>query len=199
MAATIKPAKTSCTGWPNSNTTKSKYELTVTKNTLLDELFDQDVTNYQISVKVDQDVEDIMDSQDSEAPVAFSNNNFFTSLDRLNRIKINSIINAVGVVISIEAEVKSIQTWYDTKCTIKNFKVSDLSKQEVNVALWGSEGDCFNYKLGSIICFEGVKLTSFSGFSLSVLRSTVRKDVTGQQEYAALSKYWDSHYLNPNK
>lgn len=194
----MKHSKVGFSGWPNSDLFKrSKFEIISLKNTVFTELFHQDLENYKINCEEVLEPEDIMDSQDSN-PSPFPSK-FFTTFDKFNCININSIINAIGVVISIESGVKTFTTKYDAKCTIKNFKVSDLSKQEVNVALWGEEGDTFSYKLGSIILFEGVKLTNFAGFSLSVLRTTKRKDVSDQQEYSKLSHYWDNHYLNPNK
>jgi hypothetical protein len=119
----------------------------------------------------------------------------FTKLDQLSSLKLNSFINVLGVILSIDPNLKQIDSKSSPGTPLKliNFKLGDTSSNEVNIAMWGAEAENFNFKPGMVLKLEKVKITNFGGYTLSVLRHSMVENITDLEISSSLRKYWSTH------
>ncbi len=121
----------------------------------------------------------------------------FTKLDQLSSKELYSFINVMGVILSIDPNLKQIESKSSpgTPLNFINFKLGDTTLNEVYVAMWGAEAENFNYSPGTVLKIEKVKLTNYGGFTLSVLRHSKVENITDLEISLCLRKYWSSHQL----
>ncbi len=159
----------------------------MTKDTEITELDDQNESDYEI-VEPEITLPEANDITVTGLP--------FTKFDQFPKIKVGSLINVIGVIISVDSTMKEITTKTGEGLKLKNFKISDLTKQEINCAIWGAQAESFSYLPGIVLKLETVKLTSYGGFSLSLLRNTIIEDITDKDLGSKLNDYWCKHYMN---
>lgn len=118
-----------------------------------------------------------------------------TQLNALQHVQINSNINVKGVIIYVDIKLKELIKNGKT-IKIRNFKISDLSNCEVNVALWGDQAVNFSYLPGTVLEISSCQLTNYGGFSLSIRRMTTIQNISDFESADELKHYWTGHYMN---
>ncbi len=151
---------------------------------------DQDQNDYEIS-----DFVIIKPAAELVAEIKHNYFEKFTKIDLLPSLKINSFINVIGVIMSVDNDLREIET-KQGPLKILNFIIGDTSGKEVKVAMWGDDAINFKSKQGEVLKIEKAKLTSFGGFSLSILRLSTVENVTNLEIASCLRKYWSTHPLN---
>lgn len=122
--------------------------------------------------------------------------NQFRKLNELATAPLNSFINVIGIVISVDCFLKDIDT-KNGPLKLRNFIISDLSDTEISVALWGNQAEKFSYLPGTILEFKSIKLTKyFHKFSLSIQRGTLFDVLTDCDMADKLDKFWSVHKMN---
>lgn len=175
----------------------AKFEIVVTNETTFDELVDQDSDDYEI-INLEIYHFNKAPAAASEQAAAIKHNFFerFTKLDQLAAMKVNSFLNVIAVIVSVDPQLKGINSRATgTSLSLLNFVIGDTSLKEVKVAIWGAEAENFAYKAGDILTIEEAKLTSFGGLTLSVMRNTRIEDVTDLEIASCLRKFWSTHPL----
>ena len=116
---------------------------------------------------------------------------YFIPLDRLGMVN-KRFVEVMGIILEIDEFSKQQET-QTTDIQLRRFKLIDMTRTIVSVALWGKEAENFNYPVGTIIMLNNCKLTNFRGVSLSVHRSTFLTEVhknTTHRLGRKLFKWW---------
>ncbi len=87
-------------------------------------------------------------------------------------------MNVVGLIIEIDEEVRYIKSKHFEALSVRNFLISDQSKKTIKCAIWGNQADDFNIPIGTVIKIEQAKLTTYGGYSLSILRTSIIKNIS---------------------
>jgi hypothetical protein len=191
----VKDSRRTLSSWVGIGN-ESKYEIHVTSETSFELLEDQNSEDYEIAEKAE--------IKSYQAPINDSETiipcfDKFVKLDRLETLKPNSFISVIGVIISVEHNLKDIITRANPGeiLKLKNFKLTDTTNREVNCAVWGQEAIIFGYEPGTILKIEEAKLTTYGGYSLSILRHSRIQDISHLPVSSVLKVLWSKHYLNP--
>ena len=124
----------------------------------------------------------------------------FTPLDRLGMVK-KRCVEVMGVILEIEQCAKEQET-QTININVRRFKLIDMTRTIISVALWGKEADEFNFKIGTIVMLNNCTLTNFRGVSLSVHKSTFLTEVHKQTTHRLgrkLFKWWNEYSLELEK
>jgi hypothetical protein len=190
----VKDARSIMQCWEGIGNT-AKFEIVVTSETTFDRLVDQDPDDFEI---INPEVFHYSMAPAAEQVTAIAHNFFerFTKLDQLASMKVNSFLNVIGVILSVDAQLKGINSRASgASLSLLNFVIGDTSLKEVKVAVWGAEAENFAYRPGDILTIDETKLTSFGGLTLSVLRNTRIENVTDLEVASCLRKFWAAHPL----
>ncbi|RXG65009.1 Replication protein A 70 kDa DNA-binding subunit [Armadillidium vulgare] len=96
----------------------------------------------------------------------------FVSIDQLEKVERDTTIDVIGICKEV-AEVSTItQKTTGKELKKRDIQIVDDSGKEVRLTLWGERAENFDGSLNPIIAAKGVKVSDFSGKSLSFLSSS---------------------------
>jgi hypothetical protein len=174
----IKTAKSTCSAWNSSNC--SKYEIMLTKYTQIHQI-NCDQSKYVPSESTTVDEE--MDPQEK----LHGYFEYFTPISQLRNKKIGSLVDVCGTIESIVSGTRSIERQNGKSLAVKNFTVHDSSYFSIEVAMWGLEAEYFDMNVGDVIEMRKMKLTNYSGLSLSKLVISSIKEIGAMNNQVVLN------------
>lgn len=187
----IKSAKRSCKGWPNISNC-SDYEIFITAHTTIELLPDQNPIEYETD-EIKKDANEFMIK--NEQSIDFFK---YRKLNELSSVVLNSFINVIGVILSVDRELKNIDT-KNGPLKLRNFLISDITEAEISVALWGTQAEDFCHPPGTVLEFRSIKLTKYyHKFSLSIQRSTFF-EIVDRPDSSELKDFWSKHKMNVSR
>ncbi len=160
------PKKLSLRTWANPN--NIDYDVTINKNTLI-EFFEAKSCSEEIKV-TEKENDDFKENKTNKI-----NDGFYKIKDLINvnltKFKnLQPTVNVIGIIESIN-ELKSIDT-KNGPIDCLNFCLIDDEGIYVNCAMWGKQASYFKYKVGQVLIFRNVRVTSYGGCSLSIEKIT---------------------------
>lgn len=131
--------------------------------------------DYELNFERDTEVEKAED-QDNAPQIRYN----FVKIASVETVEKDAIIDALGIL----KEVGDVTT-ITSKTTNKDFEkreltIADDSQTSIRVTIWGNTAKSFEAPLESVLAFKGVKVSDFSGRSLSLLSSgsmTIEPDI----------------------
>ena len=187
------PKKLSLRTWANPN--NIDYDVTITRNTLI-EFFEAKSCSEEIKV-TEKENDDFKENKTNKI-----NDGFYKIKDLINvnltKFKnLQPTVNVIGIIESIN-ELKSIDT-KNGPIDCLNFCLIDDEGIYVNCAMWGKQASYFKYKVGQVLIFRNVRVTSYGGCSLSIEKITEISlkpaDSNEEQYYKELEKWWSVWWI----
>jgi replication factor A1 len=149
--------------------------------------FNQSNNDYELTFEKDTGIEKAHD-QTNVPSVKYN----FTSIEDLQRVDKDTVIDCIGVVTNI-GEVGSIVGKSSGKPFDKReITIADETRHEVRLTLWGDTATTFDVPLESIIACKGLKVSDFGGRSLSLLSSGSMQTNPDIEESHRLRGWYDA-------
>lgn len=122
----------------------------------------------------------------------------FTKLNELIYAKPNSFVDVIGIVCEIGALGKMNET---SKLSLRNIKLIDEANIPISVAFWGKQAEDFSFLIGTCLLINKIKVTTFGGVSLSVMRTTSLIEIKHTYQIASANRIfaWWTNRNNPNE
>lgn len=201
--SSIKYSKKSFKAW--SDDLFSNFDIIVNSATVFEHVPDEQILMSEINLQPEKDSSTILVETPKVSCQSEPKNSFIT-LSQLILQKNKSIVDVIGVICSI-GKLDSINRIKGKNLEVRRIKIIDQTSQPITVAFWGRQAkDIINdIKLGDIYMFKGAELTSYAGYSLSVIRSTGFLKITGYFNVSGveqLAMWWrenKSLYNEPEK
>lgn len=116
----------------------------------------------------------------------------FVSLDQLESLPKDTIVDVIGVCketmdlshVTLKASGKEL--------TKRDIQIVDTSTREVRLTLWGTQAEAFDGSQQPVVAVKGVKLSDFSGRSLSCLSSSCLQINPDIREAHMLKGWYDN-------
>ena len=208
--ADIKKSNPNFSVWTDEiRKTKNEFELCVTKDTCFilcndenDASLSSVVENFNNVTSLSQETKSSKANSSSTSASTsadkctsnYQKYKIFIPLLNVSLQKEGSLINVIGIINKID-DIKTITPKNKEPIKIKNFYLIDQANKELKVALWGNQAEEFRFSIGTILILKKVKLTTFSGVSLSIQWETVideyLKEWTHIEEANDLRDWWD--------
>lgn len=129
------------------NNTKSEYEMTFSRDTVVE--------------KCEDDVDDL-------PTITFE----FVSINEMEKHPANSIVDVIGVVKVCNDLSTVIGKQSQKEITKRDLQIVDQSGVAISLTLWGNDAISFDGSNHPVVAIRGARLSDFGGRSLSVLASS---------------------------
>ena len=176
--ADVKHSKGSTQAW--ADTVVSKVELVMNKKTTVEE-YEEKGKLFKIFKKPPEQNNESKRSKHS------------LTLSEISQKKDGDIVSTIAVINNVE-EIKEITPKNKSPINLRNFFIADQTLPSVKVAVWGKQAEEFNYKCGTILILNKIKISHFNGLSLSVQWETAMMKVEEHwdhmEEANELREWW---------
>lgn len=194
----IKYSKKSFKAWPDD--LFSNFDIIVNSATVFEHVPDEQIFMNEIISQPEKDSSTILDESPKVQKVQKvqkspqNPKSTFITLNQLILQKNKSLVDVIGVICSV-GELEYITRFNGKKLEVRRIKIIDQTSQPISVAFWGKQAKDIieEVKIGDIYMFKGAELSSFAGYSLSVIRSTGFLKITGYYNVSGvepLSLWW---------
>ena len=112
----------------------------------------------------------------------------FTKLNQLIIVKPESFVDVIGIVCEI-GQVKKMNG--SSKLSLRNIKLIDEANIPISVAFWGKQAEDFSYSIGTCLMINKIKVTTFGGLSLSVMRVTSLLEIKSDYKIEIATSIFD--------
>jgi replication factor A1 len=121
----------------------------------------------------------------------------FVPLANIAECASNTIIDVIGIV-SETAEVQSIKSKAGSDLIKRNITLLDMTARTIELTLWGNTAQNISWSPAEhpVLALRGVKVSDFSGKSLSTLSSTIMQvnpDLTEKHQLTAWYEHQGGH------
>jgi hypothetical protein len=179
MNADVKFTKGNTQAWDDTSVTK--IELVLNKNTIIDEYTEEKEKLFKIF----------------EKPQASSNENkqnkHLLSLREISEKKDGEFASTIAVINLVE-DLKEITPKNKNPIKIRNFFITDQTMPSVKVAVWGKQAEEFSFSIGNIIILNKLKISFYNGLTLSVQWETAMMKIEENwdhiEEANLLREWW---------
>jgi hypothetical protein len=179
MNADVKFTKGNTQAWDDTSVTK--IELVLNKNTIIDEYTEEKEKLFKIF----------------EKPQASSNENkqnkHLLSLREISEKKDGEFASTIAVINLVE-DLKEITPKNKNPIKIRNFFITDQTMSSVKVAVWGKQAEEFSFSIGNIIILNKLKISFYNGLTLSVQWETAMMKIEENwdhiEEANLLREWW---------
>lgn len=95
----------------------------------------------------------------------------FVPIELLQQRAVNSMVDVVGVVLSVQEVSKILQRSTGRELIKRTIKFGDMSAS-TELTLWNDEAVSWNYGVGTVVAISQLKIGSFNGVTLSTTRQS---------------------------
>lgn len=95
----------------------------------------------------------------------------FVPIELLKQRAVNSMVDVLGVIISVQEPIASVQRSTGKELIRRVVKISDMTAS-VEVTLWNDEAKTWNLPIGSVVAMSQVRTGSYNGVTLTYTQQT---------------------------
>lgn len=175
----IKFSNKSFKAWPDD--LFSNFDIIVNSATVFEHVPDEQILMSEIISQPEKESSTISVKSPKVSCQRVSNpKDTFIYLNQLILQKNKSLVDVIGVICSV-GELEYITRLKGKKLEVRRINIIDQTSQPIKVAFWGKQAKDIKAEvnIGDIYMFKGAELSSYGGYSLSVIKSTGYLKITG--------------------
>ena len=186
----IKYSQKNFKAWPDD--LFSNFDIIVNSATVIEHVPDEQIFMSEIISQPEKESSSIL-VKSTKVSCQSDPKSTFITLNQLILQKNKSLVDVIGVICAVgKLEYIFIK---GKKLEVRRIQIIDQTSKPVSVAFWGKQAKNIlnEVNMGDIYMFKGAELSSYAGYSLSVIKSTGFLKITGYYNVSGvepLSLWW---------